>query len=146
MVDIWSRKKRSDVMSRIRSKNTEPEMRLRSALHKMGFRFKLHDKNLPGRPDLVFPKYYTVIFVNGCFWHMHAACSSWKMPRSNVKYWRNKLSGNVLRDGKKSRSLRKLGWSVLTVWECEIERDLERVAGKIGALLRKNQQKHGEII
>lgn len=138
MVDIWSRAKRSDVMSKIRSKNTLPEVIFRSLIHRMGFRYRLHGIHLPGRPDLVFPKLRIVIFVNGCFWHMHAGCNTWRFPKSNIKYWRTKLRGNVARDVIKKRELRRRGWTVVTVWECEIERNPERIARKAGSILRRN--------
>lgn len=109
------------MMSGIRGTNTAPEIFLRKALHAQGFRYRLGGAGLPGRPDLVFPRLRTVIFVHGCFWHRHE-CNYFKWPRSNPEFWRNKLEGNVLRDIKNKKALQRLGWRVLTVWECELRR------------------------
>lgn len=118
MTDRLSREKRSWNMSRIRSKDTSPEMRVRSYLHKAGFRFRLHEKSLPGRPDIVLPKYRTVIFVHGCFWHRHLGCKLAYMPKTRVEFWREKFRHNVERDRVKKDQLLESGWTVLTVWEC----------------------------
>ncbi len=107
-------------MSRIGSKNTKPELALRSLLHGLGFRFRLHRRDLPGTPDVVLPGRQTAIFVHGCFWHGHA-CKRNKMPKSRVDYWGPKIEANRKRDAKKRRLLRALGWRVLTVWECELK-------------------------
>lgn len=104
-------------MSGIRSKNTKPEVRIRKALFAEGFRYRLHEKKLPGKPDLVFPKYRAAVFVHGCFWHGHD-CSLFKWPASNVEFWKTKISGNMSRDLKSTKELETLGWRVLTVWEC----------------------------
>lgn len=114
-------------MSRIRSANTKPELLLRAALFKQGFRFRLHKKDLPGRPDLVFPKYKTAIFVHGCFWHMHKKCSVGKFPKSRLEYWKPKLLRNVQRDKENLMQLKKAGWHVITIWECEIYSNLDKV-------------------
>ena len=114
-------------MSRIRSKNTKPELLLRSGLHKKGYRFRLHNVNLPGKPDLVFPKYRAVIFVHGCFWHYHFYCRDGHIPKSNEKYWKEKLINNVQRDKQHVLDLEAQGWKVLIVWECEINNDIESV-------------------
>ena len=108
-------------MSRIRSKNTSPEMRVRSLLHRMGYRFRLHLKNLPGRPDIVLPKYKTVIFVHGCFWHRHQGCKNCTTPTNRREWWLTKLEGNAARDKVHRDALKKLGWRVIVVWECESE-------------------------
>jgi DNA mismatch endonuclease (patch repair protein) len=110
-------------MRAVRSKHTEPEMAVRKSAHRMGLRFRLHRKDLPGQPDLVFPKWRTVVFVNGCFWHGHAGCRRAKLPSSNIDFWREKLARNVRRDRKNYRELRKLGWHVALIWQCEIEDD-----------------------
>ena len=119
MADRISKAARSRNMAAIRSKDTKPELRVRSFLHKAGFRFRIHRKDLPGTPDIVLPKYRTVIFVHGCFWHCHPGCSLAATPKSNEKFWRNKLEGNVERDKRNIRELEDAGWRVLIVWECE---------------------------
>lgn len=124
-MDIWSKEKRSQVMSRIRAKNTKPELVLRSTLHQLGYRFRIHKKDLPGKPDIVLPKYNTVIFVHGCFWHYHAGCREGRIPDTNTKFWREKLFKNVEKDKKHQEDCRALGWKVLVVWECEIEKNLK---------------------
>lgn len=120
-MDIWSKEKRSKVMSRIRSKDTKPEKQLRSLLFKKGFRYRVHKKNLPGKPDITLPKYNTVIFVHGCFWHYHSECREGRIPDTNSKFWKNKLYKNVERDKKRQEELRNMGWNVIVVWECEVE-------------------------
>jgi DNA mismatch endonuclease (patch repair protein) len=119
-MDIWDKEKRSEVMSKIRSKNTKPEMTLRKALFAKGFRYRVNDKKLPGKPDLVFPKYKTVIFVHGCFWHRHEGCKYAYTPKTNTKFWVDKITSNSERDKINFQKLTALGWNVLTVWECEI--------------------------
>ena len=123
-MDIVSKKKRSDMMSRIRSKNTGPEKYVRKELLKRGFKFTLHKKNLPGKPDIVLKKHKTVINVNGCFWHHHN-CGRYNVPKNNRKFWLNKLKKNKARDIKNTRKLRKLGWKVYKVWECDLEKELK---------------------
>jgi len=110
-------------MSRIRCKDTKPEIIIRSLLHRMGFRFRLHRKDLPGKPDIVLPKYKTVIFVHGCFWHGHKGCKRGNIPKSNRGYWITKIQNNIKRDKKHQKELRKIGWKVLVIWECQIERN-----------------------
>lgn len=130
-MDIWSKKKRSEVMSKINSKNTKPEILLRSALHNLGYRFRIHKKDLPGKPDIVLPKYNTIIFVHGCFWHFHKDCSEGRIPSSNTDYWKNKLLNNVARDKNHVQSCKTLGWKVAVLWECEIENDIDQVILKL---------------
>jgi DNA mismatch endonuclease (patch repair protein) len=113
-------------MSRIRGKNTKPEMILRSELFREGFRFRVHQKDLPGKPDIVLPKYKTVIFVHGCFWHYHKDCKEGRIPSTNSKYWTEKLQRNIIKDEANIKELRKNKWEVHVIWECEIEKDLER--------------------
>jgi DNA mismatch endonuclease (patch repair protein) len=120
MADIVSPERRSWNMSRITGKNTRPELRLRSILHRAGYRFRLHVSSLPGRPDIVLPKYRTAIFVNGCFWHRHPGCSKSYTPSSRTEFWTAKFEATIARDAKKSAELQKQGWNVLTVWECEL--------------------------
>jgi len=107
-------------MSRIRSRDTNPEKKLRSLLHKAGYRFRIHVRQLPGRPDIVLPKYRTVIFVHGCFWHRHAGCKYAYTPKSRIEFWENKFLGTIERDLKKTNALVTTGWQVLVVWECEL--------------------------
>jgi DNA mismatch endonuclease (patch repair protein) len=122
VTDRLSRERRSWNMSRIRGKDTAPELLVRSALHRAGYRFRLHRKDLPGRPDVVLPKYRTVVFVHGCFWHRHKRCRFAYTPKSRVAFWQEKFRRNVERDRRKALALRRLGWKVVTVWECEVER------------------------
>lgn len=119
-MDIWSREKRSEVMSRIRNKGTKPEVTLRKALFARGFRYRVNVKTLPGKPDIVLPRYKTVIFVHGCFWHGHPGCKYAYTPKSNTEFWVNKISGNRERDAVVKRELEESGWKVIIVWECEI--------------------------
>jgi DNA mismatch endonuclease (patch repair protein) len=110
-------------MSRVKSKNTSPEMRVRRVAHALGLRFRLHCKNLPGQPDLVFRKHMMVVRVHGCFWHRHSGCSKASTPKSRTEYWRQKFDANVARDTATEKELLRLGWRVLTIWECQT-RDL----------------------
>lgn len=119
MADNHTKEVRSFNMSRIKSKNTKPEVLVRSYLHKNGLRFRKNDKRYPGKPDIVLPKYKTVIFVNGCFWHKHN-CPNFVMPKSNTEYWQRKIDGNVKRDMEHYQKLKAMGWRVIVIWECEI--------------------------
>lgn len=119
-MDIFSREKRSQIMSRVGGKNTKPEKAVRSLLHNLGFRFRLHRKDLPGKPDITLPKYKKVIFVHGCFWHGHADCARSKRPATNEEFWREKLDKNIERDKATVNALKELCWDVLTVWACEV--------------------------
>jgi DNA mismatch endonuclease (patch repair protein) len=124
MADIWSPEKRSEVMSRIRGSDTKPELVVRSMLHRLGYRFTVRgprNKSLPGRPDLVLPKYEVVIFVHGCFWHGHEHCPDFKMPKSRTDWWTAKIEGNRARDARVERELRSLGWHVVTLWACAVK-------------------------
>lgn len=124
-MDIVSKEKRSRMMSGIKGKNTKPELLLRSALHKLGFRFRIQRKDLPGKPDIVLPKYKTIIFVHGCFWHRHLGCKYAYTPKSNIEFWTNKLEGNVIRDRLTEKALEEMGWRILIVWECEVKTLIE---------------------
>ncbi|MBK9047878.1 MAG: DNA mismatch endonuclease Vsr [Bacteroidetes bacterium] len=121
MADVHSKQTRSYNMSQIKGKNTKPEMLVRKFLFSKGFRYKLHVNNLPGRPDIVLPKYDTVIFVHGCFWHGHENCRYFVIPKTRVEWWSRKIFGNQLNDVLKNRELIKTGWKVITVWECELK-------------------------
>lgn len=121
MSDIFSQTKRSDIMSKISSKDTKPEILVRKFLFSKGFRYRINVKTLPGKPDIVLPKYKTIIFVNGCFWHGHN-CKKGKLPSSNTDFWKEKISNNKLRDAKNSDLLVKLGWKVIIIWQCEISK------------------------
>jgi DNA mismatch endonuclease (patch repair protein) len=126
--DIVSPEHRSKIMSKIRGKNTKPEMVVRSLCHEMGYRFRLHRGDLPGTPDLVFPKHGLCMFVHGCFWHRHPECKYAYMPKSRVDFWQNKLAKNVERDLKTQKALINMGWRVVTIWECHTKnRDLLRL-------------------
>jgi len=135
LADIWSKEKRSYVMSRIRSKDTSPEKKVRSLLHQMGYRFRLHVKRLPGQPDIVLPKYKKVVFVHGCFWHLHKGCRDGTIPKTQHEKWKTKLERNVERDKVHMRQLRKRGWKAIVVWECEVEKRIGRVERKIACFL-----------
>ena len=121
MADNHSPEIRSYNMSRIRSKDSKPEVMVRKYLFSKGFRFRKNVKSLPGCPDIVLPKYKTVIFVHGCFWHKHD-CGRFRWPSSNIEYWHKKIEGNVIRDQENVRQLESLGWDVIVVWECELQR------------------------
>lgn len=122
-MDRISPEKRSWNMSRIKSKNTTPERIVRSFLHEKGFRFRLHCKNLPGSPDIVLKKYKTVIEVRGCFWHRHPGCRQATTPSTNVEFWREKFKRNVARDRNTEKQLKKLGWNLIVVWQCDLKKD-----------------------
>lgn len=121
MADRVTPDARSRLMSKIGSKNTKPELAVRSLLHRLGYRFRLHRKDLPGTPDIVLPKFGVALFVNGCFWHGHR-CKIDKMPKSRVEYWGPKIEANKKRDARKRKQLQRLGWRTVLVWECEIKR------------------------
>lgn len=126
MPDIFAPEKRHEIMQNVKTKNTAPEIKLRSLLHKNGFRFRANRKDLPGKPDIVLPKYRAVIFVHGCFWHGHD-CSRGQRPQTNADFWKQKIDRNVIRDKSDVSLLESLGWRVLIVWECEIKKKNEAV-------------------
>lgn len=119
-MDVFTKEKRSEVMSLIKGRDTKPEFFIRSALHRLGYRYRLHVLHLPGKPDLVFPKYNALIFVNGCFWHGHN-CHLFKWPKTRKSFWRTKILKNQENDKKNIKALKRLGWRVLTVWECSLK-------------------------
>jgi DNA mismatch endonuclease, patch repair protein len=141
MVDSLTPEQRSERMARIRGANTQPEILLRSCLHASGMRYSLHGKNLPGKPDLVLAKHKAVIFVHGCFWHRHKGCAIATSPKSNSAFWQAKFAGNVARDKRVQRQLRKAGWRIFVVWECQVstKRRAEASAQRLlRRLLRKS--------
>jgi len=132
MVDTISKERRSWNMSQIRSRDTKPELIVRSMLHKRGFRFRLHRKNLPGKPDIVLPKYKTVIFVHGCFWHGHSRCKDFIIPKTNTKWWITKIERNKLVDGRNIASLKEAGWRVEVIYECQLsKKKIEKVLNEL---------------
>ncbi|MEW5983981.1 MAG: very short patch repair endonuclease [Acidobacteriota bacterium] len=135
-MDTLSRQERSVRMSLIRSGDTKPERLLRSALHRAGFRFRLHDRALPGTPDIVFPKLRRVVFVHGCFWHSHRCQGPSRRPKTNPRYWLPKLEANKRRDARNMRRIRSLGWRALTIWECEL-RAVDKAVAKATRFLRR---------
>ena len=121
MTDVVSASRRSEIMARIRSKNSTPELAVRSLVHRMGYRFRLHSSALPGKPDLVFPRLQKVMFVNGCFWHGHGGCKKAALPKSNVVFWKQKIDRNRERDRKTASALRRGGWRALVIWQCALK-------------------------
>ena len=121
MADTLSPEARSRLMSRIRGKDTKPELAVRRILHSMGYRFRLHRRDLPGNPDIVLPRHRACIFVHGCFWHLHRNCKHARIPKTNQVWWRKKLEDNAVRDKRCAVALRRLGWRVITIWECQIK-------------------------
>lgn len=122
-MDKLTKERRSWNMSRVRAKNTKPEVFVRSMLHRMGYRFRIHQRELPGKPDIILPKYHTAIFVHGCFWHGHENCKDFSPPQTRTEWWLNKIYGNRKRDTDNVTQLEKLGWEVIVVWECELTPD-----------------------
>ncbi len=152
MADRLSKEERSELMSHIRSVNTKPEVALRRALWRRGFRYRVNVKNLPGSPDIVLPKHRTVVFVHGCFWHGHNGCKEYTVPKTNTEFWVNKVARNQERDQEVWRKLEAKGWTVVIVWECELVKakfagTVQRVTVEIienGNLYRKHRQERRE--
>ena len=132
MIDIVDSRRRSELMAGIRGYDTAPELAVRRIAHRMGLRFRLHRRDLPGRPDLAFPKHRLAVFVHGCFWHRHEGCRYAYTPKSRVAFWMKKFAGNVARDRRQEAALRALGWRVLVIWECEV-RNEDDVARRLTA-------------
>ncbi|MGZ8245445.1 very short patch repair endonuclease [Methylomagnum sp.] len=141
MADPLSAAQRSELMSRIRAKDTRPELTVRRLVHRMGLRFRLHVRNLPGCPDLVFPRLRKVVFVHGCFWHRHPnpECKLTRLPKSRAEFWRRKLEGNRHRDRVKQEALLDLGWRFLVIWECEL-RDIPNLVDKLRMFLVEDEE------
>ena len=135
-MDVFTEAQRHWVMSRVRQKDTEPELITRRVLHSNGYRYCLHAKSLPGSPDIVLPKYHTVVLVHGCFWHGHGCRRGLKRPKSNAVYWDAKLARNMRRDVRVERQLRRSGWHVITVWECQTK-DPEKLSSRLCRILKK---------
>ena len=142
-MDKITPEQRSYTMSRIRSKDTKPEMLVRRHLHALGFRYRLHSSKLPGHPDIVLPKWHTVIFVNGCFWHRHEGCKVATMPKSNVEFWQAKFERNVNHDRKEHPEHEKAGWRVIVIRECEVKANLENLESVIRNPEGKDEGRHG---
>lgn len=138
-MDTLSATERSARMARVRSRDTKPEMVVRRLLHRMGYRYRLHRSDLPGRPDIVFGKRRKVIFIHGCFWHRHGdpGCRLARLPKSRLEFWEAKLNGNAERDAQRQRTLMQLGWDILVVWECEL-RQSEQLENKLKEFLEEN--------
>lgn len=144
MTDTFSKQKRSWVMSRIRSGNTKPEMKVRSFLHRLGFRFSLRPASLPGKPDVILRKYNTVVFVHGCFWHHCPHCKGGHLPKSNIAYWKNKLTNNKIRDQKHIEALLKMGWKVIVIWECQANNE-ENLIATLSPLLKAKSNTRSQL-
>jgi DNA mismatch endonuclease (patch repair protein) len=124
MADVHSKEIRSYNMSQIKGKNTKPELLVRKFLHKNGFRYRLHVKDLPGKPDIVLLKYKTVIFIHGCFWHGHEGCRYYVVPKTRTEWWLNKINGNINNDRKAESTLQAAGWKTINIWECELKKTM----------------------
>lgn len=124
MTDVHNKATRSYNMSRIKGKDTKPEMLVRKFLFSKGFRYRLHDKKLPGKPDIVLPKYKTAIFIHGCFWHGHEGCKYYVVPKTRTEWWLEKIGKNIVNDERAVKALLELGWKVIVVWECELKKNL----------------------
>ncbi len=132
MVDKFSKQKRSEIMSHIKSKNTKPEITVRKIIYSLGYRYRLHRKDLPGKPDLAFINKKKVIFINGCFWHGHSGCKKSALPDTNYEFWNDKIKNNVNRDTLNYQRLKDMGWKYLVIWQCEIKNaELENIKSKI---------------
>ena len=135
MADVHDKATRSKNMAAIKGKNTKPEMLVRRFLHAHGYRYRLHDKKLPGKPDIVLPKYNTVIFVHGCFWHGHKNCKYFVVPKTRTEWWLNKINGNIANDAKTAKALKKEGWKIINLWECNLKP--AKISNTLTALLKK---------
>lgn len=144
MTDFLTPAERSERMSRIRGKHTRPEVTLRKALHRLGMRYRLHGAGLPGKPDIVFPRYKAIVFVHGCFWHRHPGCSIATTPKSNTDFWLDKFQKNIARDTKVVQALELLGWRVFVVWECNLSSATKTssTAEQIAKLIKSPNEKY----
>ena len=138
-MDVFTKEKRSQIMAKIKGKDTKPEKVVRSLLHQMGYRFRLHRSDLPGNPDIVLPKHKKVIFVHDCFWHGHKKCKRAARPKTHVEFWNAKIDGNIRRDSRVRRALRLQGWSVLVVWQCEL-RNREKLRKRLQRFMEQRKE------
>ncbi len=135
-MDIYSQKKRSEIMSKISGKDTKPEILVRKFLFSKGFRYRVNDKQYPGSPDIVLPKFKTAIFIHGCFWHGHPGCKASRLPETRKEFWEKKVNDTKLRDKMKIRALKKMGWNFIVIWQCEIK-NTENRQKRLGSLLEE---------
>ena len=133
-MDSVSKERRSEIMGLVKAKNTKPELFVRRLLHRLGFRFRLHRVDLPGKPDIVLPRHRVVVFVHGCFWHRHPGCPATRTPKTRVEFWEAKFVGNIRRDEEARSKLVEAGWRVLVIWECELA-DVESLTGRLRAFM-----------
>ncbi|MCL5024779.1 MAG: very short patch repair endonuclease [Nitrospirae bacterium] len=133
-MDVYDKKKRSEIMARVKGRDTEPELLVRSIVHNLGYRFRLYRRDLPGNPDITLPRHRKVIFVHGCFWHGHKNCPRAARPTTNISFWKKKLDSNMARDLLNIRQLRKEGWRVLVIWQCQTK-DMQRLVKRIDEFL-----------
>lgn len=138
MTDVFTKEKRHEIMANIKGRDTKPEKIVRSMIHRMGFRFSLHRTDLPGKPDIVLPRHRKIILVNGCFWHGHKGCKKATIPQTNTEFWTTKIEKNRSRDRRVVRQLRRLGWVVLVIWQCEISKP-DRLLTKLEKFLNNNE-------
>ncbi|MBA7532094.1 hypothetical protein ES705_24320 [subsurface metagenome] len=139
MADIFTKRKRSQIMATVKNRNTKPEIQVRKALFSRGFRYRINDKRLPGSPDIVLPKYHTAIFVHGCYWHGHTNCKKAIKPSTNKNFWNAKIEKNRLRDQKAQQELSQMGWKVIVIWECEL-RNKESLELSLNKLINELKQ------
>jgi DNA mismatch endonuclease, patch repair protein len=135
MTDIVSAEKRSEMMSGIRGKDTKPEIMVRRLLHRLGYRFRIHRKDLPGRPDIVLPKWQTVIFVNGCYWHGHSDCHLFRPPKTRTEFWTGKIASNQVRDQRNYSELHEAKWKIVVIWECALSKKRRLSDAKLEGIL-----------
>jgi DNA mismatch endonuclease, patch repair protein len=140
MIDRLTPERRSRLMSRVRSKNTKPELAVRRLMHSMGYRFRLHRRDLPGCPDLILPAYRTALFVHGCFWHRHSRCRKASKPSTHVDFWAKKFQANVTRDRRNRDRLRRAGWRVIVIWECQTRHE-DKLRGILKRSLPKRKRR-----
>ena len=141
-MDVHSKEIRSYNMSKIRSENTKPEIKVRKHLFSKGFRYRKNDKRYPGKPDIVLPKYNTMVFINGCFWHMHIGCSDFSLPKTNTDFWKKKLENNKRRDENVVQQLQKMNWNVIVLWQCELKgENFDNTMEKLVKSLRENKRR-----
>lgn len=138
-MDVLTPEQRKKNMQNIRGKDTKIEVKVRSELFKRGFRFRKNDSRYPGKPDIVLPKYKTVIFVNGCYWHRHPGCKYATIPKTNIEFWNKKFQANIKNDAKNKAALEDAGWNVITLWECELQKDLAGAINRVEEMLKNNQ-------